>query len=76
MEPIDVLRSGRRYCALTTAKINHPPSLNSTLGYRAALLKAHGTGASFMLETGPVDRHQAGGRNCELLLIKLIVILL
>ncbi len=40
VEPIDILRSGRRCCALTVQKINHPPSLSSTLGYRAALRKA------------------------------------
>lgn len=44
MEPIDVLRSGRRSCALTVQKINHPPSLSSTLGYRAALRKRRGHG--------------------------------
>lgn len=43
-----VLRSGRRYSAI----INHPPSSNSTLGYRAALLSAHGTGAADSWDRG------------------------
>lgn len=43
MEPIGVLRSGRRYCGSTRGRINHPRILNSALGNIAALRRAQGT---------------------------------
>lgn len=50
MEPIDVLRSGRRYCALTMVRINQSPLLSSVLGDIAALPRVQGSRVGFLFE--------------------------